>query len=505
MKASADADRHPPKFNLRFAAQSSPQLRPGSSVFRPSPSLVAMSFLRPRLLLCLAALPPIALSSATAATHVVDSIAALQARIDAAAPGDTITVKAGTYTTAAPLRLTRSGAAGQPITIAAETVGSVEIAGTHGFEIAKPAAFIVIRGFKFTHASGRNTIGGGTSHVRFTRNTFVCSGEGPYLTVTGDDTEVDHNEFRDKKTLGNMISVTGTGSQVARRLWVHHNYFHDFANAHGNGAETIRFGLSGLSMSNGEGLVEYNLFVRCTGENELISNKSCGNTYRYNTFLESPGAQLTLRHGNDCAVYGNIFRGLDGLRIFGDRHLIFSNYFEGNTRGINLGNGDGEVADGAKLTSHDRPDHCVIAFNTLVNNRDHYQMDARNNGLGATHTTFANNLIQGGGVVAKIAGPNANAIFRGNLLSRTGAPGDLPADGFTTTPEALLVPDANGIYRPQKPIIATAAIGESLAKITVDLDGQPRPEKKAIGADEVSIAPAIAHLLTPGEVGPAAK
>lgn len=454
--------------------------------------------------LCLAGCALAPLGLARAATRVVDSIDALQAAIGAAAPGDVITVKNGSYTTRAPIKVTCVGTTGKSITIAAETVGGVELAGSHGFDVAKPAAYVVVRGFKLTHASGKNGIGGGTSHVRFTRNTFACVGEGPYLTVTGDDAEVDYNEFRDKKTLGNMINVTGTGSQVARRLHIHHNYFHDFANARGNGAETIRFGLSGLSMSKGEGLVEYNLFVRCVGENELISNKSCANTYRYNTFLDSPGAQLTLRHGNDCVVYGNIFRGLDGLRIFGDRHLVFSNYFEANTRGINLGNGDGEVADGAKLTCHDRPDHCVIAFNTLVNNRVQYAMDGRKDGMGATHTTFANNLIQGGDTVAKIGGPNSGATWSGNLLWKTGEAGDLPAAGAIKA-DPRLAPDANGIFRPQAGSAALGAAKGDFSAVTVDLDGQPRPAKKSIGADEPGDAPVVARLLTPSEVGPAAK
>jgi poly(beta-D-mannuronate) lyase len=454
---------------------------------------------------CLAvAIASIVATGAHAVTHIVDSVDALQMQINAAAPGDTISLRDGVYTTSGPIRVTAAGAKGRPITITAATVGGVQIRGTHGFEIAKPAAHVVVRGFKLTHASGRNSIGGGTSHVQFTRNTIACEGPGPYLTVTGDDAEVDHNEFRDKKTLGNMINVTGTGSQVARRLHIHHNYFHDFANTRGNGAETIRLGLSGLSMSTGEGLVEYNLFVRCTGENELISNKSCGNTYRYNTFLESPGTQLTLRHGNDCLVYGNIFRGLDGLRIFGDRHLIFSNYFEGNTRGINLGNGGAEVADGAALTSHDRPDHCVIVLNTLVNNRAHYVMDGRNNGLGATHTVFANNLIQGGGAVAKIGGLNSDATWRGNLLWKTGEVGDLPPDGYTTA-DPLLTPDAGGIYRLSKASPALGAAVGDYSKANVDMDGQPRPAKKSIGADEPGDGPAIARMLTPADVGPAAK
>lgn len=443
--------------------------------------------------------------SARAATQLVDSLAALQSGIDHAAPGDTITLKDGVYTSTAPLTVKCVGAAGRPITITAEHVGRVALAGAHGFSVASPAAYVVIAGFTFTHAADHTAIAGGTSHVRFTRNTFRCTGKGVYLLVSGDDAEIDHNEFRDKSTLGNMISVTGTGSQVARRLWIHHNYFHDFANARGNGAETIRFGLSGLSMSTGAGLVEFNLFVRCTGENELISNKSCGNTYRYNTLLESPGAQLTLRHGNDCVVYGNIFRGTDGLRIFGDRQRVFSNYLEGNTRGINLGNGDGEVADGAKLTSHDRPDYCIIAFNTLINNRAQYQMDARKDGLGATHATFANNIVQGGnGKVAAIGGPNPGAIWSGNLLWKTGEAGDLPAAGYTTA-DPLLVADAQGILRPQKGSPAIDTAEGDFPWVMFDLDGQPRPAtKKDKGADEVLSGPAVARLLSPSDVGPAA-
>ena len=370
-------------------------------------------------------------------------------------------------------------------------------------KLNRPAAYVSIEGFVFTHKSGEVTIGGGTSHCRISRCVFECTGEGPYLTVTGDDAEVERNEFRNKKTLGNMIAVTGTGSQVARRLWIHHNYFHDFANAHGNGAETIRFGLSGLSMSTGAGLIEHNLFVRCTGENELISNKSCGNTYRYNTFLDSPGAELSQRHGNNCLIYGNCFRHTQGIRIFGDGHQVFSNYLEGNSVAISIGNGDGEVADGAKLTSHDRPDNCVIAFNTLVDNAEAYRMQGRPNGLGATHTIFANNIIQGGGKVAAISGPNPGAIWSGNVLWKTGAAGDLPADGYTTVDPHLSV-DADGVYHLQlgSPAIDTAT-GEFPA-ITFDMDGQPRPVTgKDKGADEFSTASVTARILTVSDVGPA--
>jgi hypothetical protein len=440
--------------------------------------------------------------SMSAATSQVESIAALREKLASAVAGDVIVVKNGAYTSTEPLTVTRSGTADAPITVRAEKVGAVEISGTHGFQIAKPAAYVVVEGFVFSHAAETCRILAGSSHVRFTRNVFHCSGEGAEIDIAGDDAEVDHNEFRDKKVVGNMISVTGVGAQVARRTWIHHNYFHDYANAHANGAETIRFGRSFYSMSRGDGVVEYNLFVRCTGENELISNKACAITYRYNTLLDSPGAQLTLRHGNDCSVYGNILRGTDGLRIFGDRHHIYSNYFEGNTLGITIGNGDGEVADGAKLTCHDRPDDCVIVFNTLVNNRAHYVMIARKEGLGATRTTFANNLIVGGGEVAKIDGPYPGATWGGNLLWQTGgSPGALPPESYTSA-DPKLAPDERGVLHMQagSPAIDTSE-GE-FDFVTTDLDGQARLGRKTKGADQFSAAPVVAHLLTPADVGP---
>lgn len=390
----------------------------------------------------------LAAAHANAESQTVNSIAALQSAINSAKPGDTITVKNGTYKTTDAITITRAGKDKQPIIIAAETVGGVEIAGAQGFAFKPGAAHIVISGFKFTHASGKTNIAVGAHHIRITRNTFQCVGTGPYLGVSGDDCEIDHNEFRDKKTLGNMISLAGEKGRVARRAWIHHNYFHDFANAKGNGAETIRYGLSHLSMSNGEGIIEYNLFVRCVGENELISNKSCANTYRHNTFIDSPRAQLTLRHGNDCVVEKNYFRNTDGLRIFGDRQKIEGNYFEQNSCGINIGNGGAEIGDGipgVKLTEHDRPDDCVIRKNILIDNKVQYLMGGRQNGLGATNTTFADNVIVGGETAAKIDGPNTGAVWKNNIAWKVGSLGKLPESSTRQTDPGKLTPEAAGI------------------------------------------------------------
>jgi poly(beta-D-mannuronate) lyase len=369
---------------------------------------------------------------AAADTYRVASLADLQARINAALPGDVILVKDGTYTTTAPITIDRKGLAGKPIRIAAQARGNVAIEGSDGFDVIAGAAHIEIDGFRFSHASGKTQIRPGATHVRFTRNVFECQGDGAYLTIAGDDAEVDRNELRNKRTVGNMIDVRGAGSQVAQRVRIHHNYFHDFTSPGPgtNGAETIRFGLSGLSMSKGLGVIEHNLFVRCTGENEMLSIKSSSNIIQDNTLLDSPGAQLTLRHGNDNIVRRNYLRGTDGIRIFGDRNRVSDNYLEANTGAIQIGNGGAEVADGAPLTSHDRPDDTYITSNVLLNNRRNIFMTARDKGLGATRVTIAHNTIQGGGPAAHIEGPVLEPIWRDNTVWDTPA-GLMPETGFT--------------------------------------------------------------------------
>ena len=54
-------------------------------------------------------------------------------------------------------------------------------------------------------------------------------------------------------------------------------------------------------------IVEDNYYEHCDGEAEIISNKSCENIYRRNTFVECKGALM--RHGNRCTAEGNWFFG----------------------------------------------------------------------------------------------------------------------------------------------------------------------------------------------------
>jgi poly(beta-D-mannuronate) lyase len=407
-------------------------------------------------------------TAAFADTIKAISIPALQSAINNAKPGDVIILANGAYTTTEDITVTRKGNKEYPIIICAETIGNAEIGGNGGFNLASGAAYVTIKGFKFTHKSSKAKTAGGSSFCRWTQNIFENTGDGEDLTIAGSDHEIDHNTFQNKNALGRFLAIRGTGKQIAERLRIHHNYFNNYISQGGkNGAETLQFGLSGFSLSTSNSVVEYNLFEQCAGENELISVKASGVTLRYNTIRDCP-AQFTLRHGNKSIVYGNYFINTPGLRIFGDDHLIVGNYFENCKPAITIGNGDGEVADGAQLTAHDRPDRVVISYNTLVNNAENYVMTQRSNGMGATAVLFNNNIIQGGGPAATITGPYPNARWMGNILFNVKSAGAIPAEGYTLT-DPKLTKTSDGYYAPGKdnrfyyPMVGVTPAGKIIA------------------------------------------
>lgn len=434
------------------------------------------------------------------ATINVSSLSALQTAINNASAGDVIILANGVYTTTADITITKQGTASLPITIQAQSILGAEIKGSYGFAVNSPARYIIIKGFKFTHASSQAAMASGTSFIRFTQNLFQTTGDGDYLSINGNDQQVDYNTFQNKNSLGKFIIVRGTGSQIAQRLWIHHNYFLNQDPQSGNGNETIQFGLSGYSMSNTNSIFEHNLFEECEGENELLSVKASELTIRFNTIRNCP-AQLTLRHGNRCLVYGNYFLNTPGIRIFGDDHKIYSNHFESCNPAINMGNGDGEVADGDALTVHDRPDRNLVVYNTLVNNTTNYTQSGRTNGLGSTVSTFANNIIQGGGAAASISGPYTSPTWSNNILYQTTGAGSMPSGGYTTA-NPLLARDATGSFHLQSGSPAINAGTGSYSWASTDMDGQTRTGTFDIGADEVSAATVNARILTSALVGP---
>jgi len=449
------------------------------------------------LMTCLAA------NAVSAKTVKVTSLPTLEVAIADSSPGTEIILANGVYTSTNIIRIARTGTAAEPITLSAETLGGVEITGTQGFHIEAPAAYIVIKGFKFTHEVGGEEIAAGANHCRYTRCTFQLPGRGHYLLVNGDDAEIDHNTFQNKFTEGQMLVVYGPGTnEMAQRTWIHHNCFTNFPNAHVNNCSSIQIGLSGRSMASSHALVESNLFLRCRGENENICNKCCESTYRYNTFGEGC-SELSLRHGNFNIVYGNFFLGSEGVRIFGKDDKIYSNYFEKCVRAIHIGNGDALIPPD-KLTGHDRPDRTLIVFNTLIDNKNSLMMAGRNHGLGARDFTFANNIIETSGKAVNIEGPITNAIWLGNIIwGCTNGVGNIPEIGYKLI-DPLLARDGDGEMHLQKESPAIAAAAESYPFVTVDISGKIRGGKLDIGADQFGNGKVINRILTMADVGPEA-
>jgi len=366
-------------------------------------------------------------------TVKVNSIQSLQIAINNAEPGDRIILNNGIYITTESIRIEKQGTAGRPITIEAETTRGVEIKGSKGFIIAAPSCYVIIKGFFLTHNTGNSFVEPGATNCIITRNVFECAplnaGNKSYLTVSGDDNEISYNTFQNKKDEGQMVSVQGPGSdKMAKRVWIHHNFFYNFPPSGKNNCSAIQIGLSGRSMDSAFCVVEYNLFIKTEGENEgAICHKSCRNIIRFNTFGER-SEEMSLRHGNKSEVYGNFFINTTGLRFSGDDHLIYNNYFKGCKKAIVCTNGDGEVNEGSKLTCHDRPDRVIVSYNTIIDCKSSFLMPGRENGLGATRITFSHNVILGGEPLSVI-GKYTHPVWKDNILFNTTG-GDMPAEGY---------------------------------------------------------------------------
>jgi len=74
-----------------------------------------------------------------------------------------------------------------------------------------------------------------------------------------------------------------------------------------------------------------------------------------------------------------------------------------------------------------------------VDNRRNYFMSGRDKGLGATRTTFSQNVIQGGGPVAVIDGPYPGAVWRDNAVWQT-VPGSMPAGAYVERKSRITAP-----------------------------------------------------------------
>ncbi|MGB5418778.1 chondroitinase-B domain-containing protein [Algibacter sp.] len=264
-----------------------------------------------------------------------------------AKPGDVITLANGVWNDAE-LVFEGKGTEGNPIKLTVEEKGKVTLEGASNLQIAGEhlivEGLVFKNGFTPTNAviSFRKNREEMANNCRLTEcvidnyNNPERQVQDYWITIYGKNNRIDHNHIAGKKNLGvTMIVGLDTKESLANNHSIDHNYFGPRPTYGNNGGETLRIGTSHHALENSKTLVESNYFDRTNGEHEIISNKSCQNTFKYNTFFECTGT-LTMRHGNETMVDGNVFIGngkpsTGGVRIINETQTVINNYHVGLT------------------------------------------------------------------------------------------------------------------------------------------------------------------------------
>jgi poly(beta-D-mannuronate) lyase len=387
-----------------------------------------------------------------------------------------------------------------PITFRAETPGKVILTGKSSVVVG--GEHVIVTGLLLRNSEstgdGMRLIG---RHCRLTESAVVGGACKFFVRLFGVSNRMDHCYLAGKTSDSPTLQIEVEGQPNYHR--VDHNHFGPRPPLGRNGGETIRVGYSWQSMTNSRTIVEQNLFDRCDGELEIISNKSCENVYRGNTFLDCAG-MLTLRHGNRCTVDGNFFfghhkRGSGGIRVIGDDHTIVNNYIDGVEQGgfwITAGIPD------SPLNGYFPARNCVIAFNTVVDSSGPtVDLSA---GLGGSRRTLlpekitiANNVfaVTDSPLLKGVEGQGFKWIR--NIASTMGA----ERQGLKVA-DPKLVRAKDGLWRPGPDSPVRGAAEAFFAAVKSDCDGQPRKGHLDAGCDQMSEEPVTNRPLTPKDVGP---
>jgi poly(beta-D-mannuronate) lyase len=289
---------------------------------------------------------PIILSmTASAADFLASSPDEAVVFLNKANAGDRVLLKDGVYTDAVIQFNNPRGTAAKPILFMAQTPGKVSFESNSTLAFA--GNYITVGGFVWQHGGKdlreRSVISfraGKDNALHCTVQDCIIDDynndslgvDNKWVSLFGQNNVLTRCLLRNKRNLGATVTVWLQQGVPARHL-ISYNYFLNRFNGPNadNGLESIRIGDSKTSFTEAHCIVAFNRFEACDGEIEIISNKSCHNTYLHNTFVQSDGG-LTLRHGNDCLCDGNFFDGTYkqlsyGIRFIGEGHVAINNYF----------------------------------------------------------------------------------------------------------------------------------------------------------------------------------
>lgn len=468
-------------------------------------------------------------------TIVVNSLNSLTNAYTNAFPGDSVIIANGTYNWGAiSLSNVHGNANGKWIVVKSQTLGGVIFTGSTYLKF--DGTKIQINGLKFANGdAGTNpVISFRTSTSNLANYSRVCNiifdnyntpspdgnTENEWIGIYGIRNRVDHCNFINKNNARATVVVWySTATFPDKSISTYHkidsNYFSGRSYMGGNGGETIRVGVGNNSRTDGYNIIEYNLFEGCTQtEPEIVSNKSCRNTYRYNTFKNCNGG-LTLRMGKYCEAYGNYFINDDsrktdsyGIRIIDKGHKVYNNYFEGllgsatsNTTmrtPIVICNGSFAASDSLNpliLNGEYLPaDSAVVAFNTIVNCKGiGIKIGHNDNGLALFQPLgikFANNAIKmSTGRTSFIESTNTSLTYsaEGNKYNAPNGLGLNNTSGFSQ--DALSFGTrVNGILTPPSTLLDAAINTSNYNTMLSNLDAQKqfRSSIYDVGCDEIN-------------------
>lgn len=401
----------------------------------------------------------------------VETPSAFTDAVDEAQPGDRIVLSDGVWTDFDAL-FHAEGTADAPIRLEAETPGKVILSGRSSLRLA--GRHLIVSGLVFKDGyTPRNEV------ISFRKdeetlafnsrvtNTVIDGYSNPdrtqrdlWVGLYGQNNVFDHNHLSGKQNAGPTFAVrlNAEDSQNNNHR-IANNYFGPRPVFGSNGGETLRVGTSHFSLTQSNTTVENNFFDRCSGEVEIISSKSGGNTFRRNTFYASRGT-LTLRHGNGTLVEGNLFDGAGapytgGVRVINAQQTIRNNYFRNLTG--NRFSGALVIMNGvpnSPINRYHQVNGAVVEGNTFEN------VAAIELGEGSDaertavpiNSVFRNNKVSGrdGASPFSLYDDMSGIDFEGNFAAETPVAAlqagfEIGADGLEATGEFGVAKDATGV------------------------------------------------------------
>ena len=398
--------------------------------------------------------------------YLVEDQAAYQDAMEKVGPGDVIKLANGTWEDFE-IVFKGKGEKDNPIRLTAQEKGKVILSGQSNLRLA--GEYLEVSGLVFKDGytptseviSFRRNKTDFANHSRVTE-VVIDNFNQPeryevdfWVMMYGRHNRFDHNHLVGKRNKGVTMAVKlNTEDSQENYHRIDHNYFGPRPILGSNGGETLRIGTSHFSRTDSFTTVENNYFDRCDGELEIISNKSGKNKFLNNTFYESRGT-LTMRHGNNNLVEGNVFFGNNadhtgGIRVINAGQTIRNNYMEG-LKGTRFG-GALVVMNGVPngpINRYDPVINALIENNSLINS-DNVQLgagsDEERSGV-PSDSTFASNLIhhEDGRDVFTVYDDMSGIDFKGNVLDAKQSP-DL-ASGFDVQ-SVKLTRAGNGLLYP---------------------------------------------------------